>query len=451
MTVNSSLDYNRSIPVIAEPDVLVCGVGCAGLTAAVASARMGADTMAIEQFGFAGGFMTAVMSTACDGLCDMTTGEVVVGGLALEILDALGIIKLPLESTKLFEPLVEQAIIDRHPAKIPFRMGNIERFKLVADRLLGRSGSRVLYHTKLIDVVTVGGRVDYVIIGNKDGISAIKPKVVVDCTGDADIAAWAGLPYETAKVHQPGSLHFSIGNVKHAETIEELYNLTKCCAQVLADAHAAGRIELFGGPWIALKGPGEVLFNAVRLPFDSTSAEETSRAEVRGREHAWAMFALWQEHLPEFAGAHFVTSGPTVGARESRVITGEYTLTAEDILSTRSFADAIAKGSWYMDLHPSNRSGYHRHVTVKAYDIPYRTLLPIGAENMLVAGRCHSATSKALASSRVNVTAMAMGQAAGVSAAMAVRDGVSPYQVDMPRLQSNLLQQGALLGDRSNW
>ena len=447
LTGNSTLAYSRSLPVLSTPDVLVCGVGCAGLTATVASARMGANTMAIEQFGFAGGFMTAVMSTACDGLSDMTTGKVVVGGIALEILDKLGIIKLPLESDKIFEPLTDQVIIDRHPSKIPFRMGSIERFKLVADRLLTECGSHVLYHTKVIDVVTTGGRIDYIIVGNKDGISAIKPKVVVDCTGDADIVAWAGIPHINSDIHQPGSLHFTIGNVKNAQTVEELYHLTKRCAKVLDEAHASGIIKSFGGPWIVPNGPNDVLFNAVRLDFDSTSAGEISRAEVRGREDAWSMFSLWKKQLTEFSDAHFVTSGPTVGARESRIVTGEYTLTADDVVNSRSFSDSIAKGSWYMDAHPPDKTGYHEHITVKAYDIPYRTLLPINGENILVAGRCHSATPEALASSRVNLTAMAMGQAAGVAAAMAVRDATLPYKLNMTRLQSKLLQQGQILGN----
>ena len=326
-------------------------------------------------------------------------------------------------------------------------MGGIERFKLVADRLLAESGSHVLYHTKVLDVVTTGGRIDYVIVGNKDGISAIKPKVVVDCTGDADVAAWAGMPYENSNIRQPGSLHFTVGNIKKEQTIEDLYFLTKQCAKVLEEGHATGIIKSFGGPWLAPNGPNEVLFNVVRLNFDSTSAEETSRAEVRGREDAWSMFSLWKKQLSEFSDAYFAASAPTVGARESRIITGEYTLTRDDIVNSRSFADSIAKGSWYIDRHPSGETGFHKHIAVKAYDIPYRTLLPKNAENMLVAGQCHSATPEALASSRVNFTAMAMGQAAGVAAAVAARNSTSPYKLNMTCLQGDLLQQGQILGN----
>ena len=214
----------------------------------------------------------------------------------------------------------------------------------------------------------------------------------------------------------------------------------------MQDGHKSGIIKSFGGPWIAPNGPNEVLFNAVKLDFDSTSAEETSRAEMRGREDAWAMFSIWKKQLAEFSDAYFAASAPTVGARESRIIGGEYTLTRDDIAHSRTFPDGIAKGSWYLDRHSSDEIGFHEHVTVKAYDIPYRTLLPKNTENILVAGRCHSATPEALASSRVNFTAMAMGQAAGVAAAVSAKNATYPSELNMTRLQEYLFRQGQIFG-----
>ncbi len=440
-----SLSYSRRLAVVAEPDVLVCGLGCAGLGAAIAAARAGSTTMAVEQFGFAGGFLTAVTSTACDGLCDMTTGELVVGGVALELLERLGVVELPLPSGSLFEPMLEQGRIDRHPAKLPIRIKNVERIKLVADRMLTESGVDVLYHTKVLDTVAGGSRIAEVIIGNKDGLAAVRPKVVVDCTGDADVAAWAGAPFEMREVTQPGSLHFLVAGVEVANGPEALYVLTKKCAAVLKGGQEAGRLGTYAGPWLTSVSPGEVLFNAVRLPFNSTSTTQVTQAEIGGREDAWSMYELWKEALPEFAGSHFLMSGPSVGARESRRILGEYTLTADDVLETRRFSDVVALGSWYLDMHPSDKSGFHEHVPVKAYDIPYRTLLPQDVRNLVVAGRCHSATPEALASSRVNMTAMAMGQAAGVAAALAARGDGSPHSVDAGQLQRHLEEQGAVV------
>ncbi|MBM3933039.1 MAG: FAD-dependent oxidoreductase [SAR202 cluster bacterium] len=439
------ISYSRSLNVIADVDVLVCGVGCAGTGAAVGAARLGASVLAVEQCGFAGGFMTAITSNATDGLCDMTTGEVVVGGVVLEILERLGKITLPLKSRKIFEPLTDQEKLDKHPGKLPIRTGNVDRFKLVADRLIRESGARVLYHTKVVDVVSRGGRIHHVVLGNKDGLTAVRPKVVVDCTGDADVAAWAGAPYEMAAVRQPGSLHFRVGNVDNANTSDKLYALTKRCAEVIEEAHRAGEMGVYAGPGIAPMGPGEVMFNAVRVAFDSTSAQQTSDAEIKGREDAWTMYSIWKERLPEFANAYFVTSGPVIGARESRRIVGERTLTADDVFHTRRYEDAVAKGSWYMDRHPSDTSGFHKHTIVPAYDISYGTLLPRKVENLLVAGRCHSADQEALASSRVNMTAMALGEGAGVGAAMAAAGAVAPADIDRSDLRRRLAAQGALL------
>lgn len=143
-----------------------------------------------------------------------------------------------------------------------------------------------------------------------------------------------------------------------------------------------------------------------------------------------------------------MTSGPVAGARESRRIVGTYTLTENDILDTRRHADVVVLGAWRLDQHPSDQAGYHHEHVVAPYDIPYRTLPLRDVENLLVAGRCHSATSRALASSRVTATAMGMGQAAGTAAAVAIRTGVSVHNVAITNLQELLLGQGAILESR---
>ena len=157
------------------------------------------------------------------------------------------------------------------------------------------------------------------------------------------------------------------------------------------------------------------------------------------------MFSLWKEELAEFKDAAFMFSGPETGARESRRIRGLYTLSKEDVVATRPFDDAITKGSWYLDRHPPDTPGAHKHFFVKAYDIPYRSLLPVSIVNLIVAGRCHSATSEALASSRVGMTAMGMGHAAGVAAALAAKARISPRDVDPQVLRRRLREQGAVL------
>jgi hypothetical protein len=434
------IEYGRSIEVLAEPDVLVAGAGCAGMAAAISSARMGAKTMVVEQWGFAGGNITAALVTGCCGLCDQGTGEVVVGGIVLEILERTGMLKLPLASKKLFHPVLTQEGIEQDPGKLPVRF-DPEKTKIIADNMFAEAGVESLYHTKVADVRCTDSRIEYVIIANKGGISAIRPKVVIDCTGDADLAAWAGVPCEVDPRPETMTLVFVITDV---EMTKDLYTLQKKCAAVLQEAHRRGAMGLYGGPWIGSPRPGVIKVNATRLPFNSADPAELNLAEKQGRKDAWTMFELWKEHIPEFRNAYFQVSGPVAGPRESRRIVGEYTLTLDDVLSTRSFPDAIVKGAWYVDRHP-HVAGYHHHTLVKPYDIPFRTLVPKGVDELLVAGRCHSATSDALASSRTAVTAMGMGQAAGIAAAMAVADKKTPREVDIARLQDALLQQGAIL------
>jgi hypothetical protein len=236
------------------------------------------------------------------------------------------------------------------------------------------------------------------------------------------------------------SIHFRIAYV------ELTFELRRKCAAILEQARQRGDIRPYGGPWPATFSRRDIYFNAVRTPGDSTDPDDWTNAEIQGREDAWRMFELWKAELPEFKDAYFFTSGPTAGSRESRRITGDYTLTGDDIRQARRHDDVVVLGAWRIDRHPQKSSGYHEQPEVPPYDIPYRTLLPQGVENLLVAGRCHSATSEALASSRVTANAMGMGQAAGTAAAMTVANRLESVRgVDMPALQSSLLEQNCIL------
>jgi len=443
------LTYNRTLPVVAEPDVLVCGAGCAGLGAAVAAARAGARTLVVERMGFAGGYLTAVIGGGFDGLVDSRSGRVVVGGVALEMVAGMGLVpglSDPQVARRLrFTRNADLVVVARQVAEGRTRLcSDPERFKRTADRLLRAAGAAVLYGTQVVDVLTSGAgpdaRIEAVVVANKGGLGAVRPRVVVDGSGDGDVAAWAGAPFDLFERPQPMSLHFRIGNVPATPALQAR------CAAVLERAHAAGRLGLYGGPWMGSFAPDEVYVNAVRLPGLGIDPEQLSRAEQRGREDAWRMFELWQEALPEFRDAYFIASGPVAGVRETRRVRGEYTLTAGDVTGAARFDDAVVLGAWAIDRHPTDGSaGYHAEPEVAPYDIPYRTLVPVAVDNLLVAGRCHSATPEAAASSRVTVTAMGMGQAAGAAAALAVRSGTAPRRLSVPSLQDELRRQGAIL------
>lgn len=430
--------FSKEIPIIAAPDVLVCGAGLAGIGAAVAAARSGAKTLVIERMGFAGGFFTAIIGSAFDGFVDERTGAPVVGGIVFEMLERMGVIAPGHGPQLRYNVNGDLSFVEMHPDRAIPRC-DPERFKRAADAILQEAGVEILYHTQVADVVTRDGRVETVLVSNKAGLVAIQPQVVVDCTGDGDVAAWAGAPFEKAEPLQPMSLHFRIAY------LEPSFELRRRCAAVLAKAQERGDLARYGGPYPATFSGRDVYFNATRYPGDSTDPDDWTAAEIQGRKDAWTMFELWQKELPEFADAYFMTSGPTAGARESRRILGDYVLTGDDVRQGRRQDDVVVLGAWRLDRHPPTASGYHDITWTPPYDIAYRTLLPRGLDNVLVAGRCHSATSEALASSRVTATAMGMGQAAGIAAALATQHTITPRAINVGALQTRILQAGGIL------
>jgi hypothetical protein len=432
------IQYSRSLHVVAEPDVLVCGGGLAGIGAAVAAARAGLRTVVIERNGFAGGFFTAIIGSAFDGFVDERTGTPVVGGIVFEMLERMGVVGPGTAAQYKYNVNGDFSFVEMHPErKIP--RCDPERFKSAADGILLDAGVDIWYHTQVADVLATQGHIESVIVSNKSGLVAIRPKVVIDCTGDGDVAAWAGAKYEKAEALQPMSLHFRIAY------LEPSFDLRRRCAAVLEEAHKRGELGMYGGPYPATFSGRDVYFNATRTHGDNTEPRDWTHAEIQGRRDAWKMFELWKDALPEFDDAYFMTSGPVAGARESRRIVGEYVLTEDDVISGRRHDDVVVLGAWRLDRHPARVAGYHSTPWTPPYDIPYRTLVPVGFDNLLVAGRCHSATSEALASSRVTATAMGMGQAAGTAAALAVSRGLAVNAVGIAELQSNLISQGAIL------
>jgi hypothetical protein len=191
--------------------------------------------------------------------------------------------------------------------------------------------------------------------------------------------------------------------------------------------------------------PNEIYFNTVRVAANATVPEDWTRVEQQGRQDAWTMFRIFKAEIPEFKDAYFFQSGPVAGARESRRIMGDYVLTEADIWSAKRHDDVVLLGAGRLDRHAPTAQPHHVEHVVAPYDISYRTLVPRQLENVLVAGRCHSATSAALASSRLTATAMGMGQAAGVAAALAARAGATTRAVPIRTLQDVLRSQHAIL------
>ena len=421
-----------------QTDVLVCGGGCAGIAAALAAARQGVKTLLIERAGFSGGIITTVGLPYFDGLIDKPTGRIVVKGIALELLQKLGVAK---ESAKHIDDL-RPDLITKYWGSV--NIPNVEEFKLLSDELIlkQRDHLTVLYHSMACDVEVREGRVAAVMIANKDGLTRVEARQIIDCTGDGDIAHWAGCPTIRNKTLMPLTMHFRIGNVV---PVKEARDVAK---KVLIEAHRQGRLSNFYGPGIIFAfAKDEVYVHATRIPADATDAADFTWAEIQGRKDAWTIFNEWKAKVPGFENSYYIMSGPYIGVRDTRRIVGQHVLTLDDLQKNTRHNDAIATGCWFLDIHPPETttdkpftgSGFQP----KPYDISYRTLVPQKVSNLLVAGRCHSASSEASASSRVTVTAMALGEAAGTAAALAMKSKTEAGTLEGVKVRELLAQQNA--------
>lgn len=413
---------------VLKTDVLVCGGGCAGLCAALASARNGARTLLVERAGFAGGIITAVGLPYFDGVAHIRDNRLVVGGIPLELMVASGICRAGDTRVPIYNPTLK----------------NIERFKVLADSLLRAEAPRlsVLFHSTVCAVNSDHGRIREVLVANKDGLVHVEPRVVVDCTGDGDVAAWSGAPVVKTEPLQPLTLHFRIGNVKKHPDLQRL------CRAELEAARRDGALKMYYGPGLMfLFAADDLYIHASRVAGDASDAADLTRCEMQGRAEVWAMFERWKANVPGFEDAYFLTSGPYIGVRETRRIAGVHVLTEDDILKKRKFDDAIATGCWYLDVHPNRTttgSAWDRKPEFPdPYDIPFGAIQAKVIDNLLVAGRCHSATAIAAASTRVTGTAMSLGQAAGTAAALAVESKTSVAELSGVRVRRRLEAQHA--------
>ncbi|MEY3852584.1 MAG: hypothetical protein RI910_1564, partial [Verrucomicrobiota bacterium] len=361
-----------------------------------------------------------------------------VRGVALEFLRELGLAK---PDAKRIDDLPAD-LITKYWGSV--RIPNTDEFKLLMDGLIRRHSEylSVLYHSLVCDVETKGGLITAVIVANKDGLVRIETRQVIDATGDADVAHWAGCPSEKNPEMMPLTMHFRIGNVTPNK------EMGPAAKQALIDAHKAGKLPEFYGPGLIFAfAKDEAYIHATRIAGDATDAADLTRCEMQGRQDAWTIFREWKEKVPAFKDSYLISTGPYVGIRDTRRILGVERLTVEDLQTTRRHDDAIATGCWFLDIHPRKTttdkpfagSGFQP----KPYDISYRTLIPQKVGNLLVAGRCHSATHVASASSRVTVTAMALGEAAGVAAALACETKAEVATVDGRKVREILSRRDA--------
>ncbi len=435
----------RETPVYGDYEVVVVGGGPAGIAAAIAAGRSGRSTICIERYGFCGGAGTAAgLSTFC-GLHAVIHGkhEQVVHGIADDILARL----------RRMDGLNEPHLTIQN--QILAQAYDISAFKIAADELLAEANVHVLFHAFATGAVMAAeDRIEAVLVETKSGRFAIRGKVFIDGSGDGDLAAWAGVPYEVGD---------GLGNMLYPSTMFRINGVDPVKAgrawelvpKLMEDAERRGRTFPRKKPIVRpQRNPIEWRANLTQIKNpDGTAvsgidARELSYGEIEGRKQCWDVFQFIKETTPGFDRAYIVEIAPQIGIRETRRVQGEYVLTEKDILGCRDFPDTIGVQGWPVEAHikgdvkfvfaPRDSRGFN--------EIPYRIIVPLKVDNLLVAGRCASMSHEGQSSARVSGPCFVMGQAAGTAAALALQSNVAPRALDVAELQRRLRAAGANLG-----
>lgn len=444
-----------------ETEVLVAGGGPAGVCAAIASARNGAETLLVEQYGFLFGMATAALVPHLNGVAN-PRGELVVKGIVDELVRRLekrgggmGYLEYPYWG------------ID-----VPY---DHEILKTVALEMLQEEGVELLFHTFASDALVQGERVKGIVIQNKSGRRIVLAGRVIDCTGDADIAARAGVPFEKGrredglmmgtsfqfflndvdldrvaefvKKQPPSPIRFVTG-IKPGQTKESY-------VRIVGDIPERAKEEMdlprdFDRFYVeSIRDGMAIIGHPHVVGIDPTNTRDLTRAQIEGRRRVHLLAEALRRYVPGFERSYVAHIPPSIGVRESRRILGKYVLTEYDVMSGRDFEDSVARGAYPIDLHglTDEMTFFERFEFIDApyYHIPYRCMIPVNRENLLVAGRSISADRAAFGSLRIMPVCMALGQAAGTAAALSLKSHVDVSKVDVEQLRRTLTDQGALI------
>ena len=444
-------------------DVIVVGGGTAGAIAGIAAARAGAKTLVVEALGSLGGSGTNAQVTPL--MRNSSAGVNLNQGITSEL------------KTRLLER--GDGAIDANSNDNWF---NPEAMKYVLERMLIEAGAEVLYHTHFVAPILEGGRISSVVVHNKDGLVRLEAQSFIDATGDADVAVRAGAPFDAGEsgtgLHQAMSLRFTLGGVdldalcaflaQHGQAQESqrfmhfwmVWGKNASLEPLFREAVQDGLLLERDGDYFqgfSVPGmPGCISFNCPRLGADINDGADAwtlSRAQVDGKLAIDRLLNFLRQRF-DGCGSSFIASYAAMpGVRETRRIRGEYVLTLEDILECHTFDDAICRNHYPVDIHtPRGKLLYHERNGDYPYfkpdafhEIPFRALIPLGISNLLVPGRCASATFEAQSAIRVQQNCHSMGEAAGVAAAWMAQRNIGSRQIDGAKLREALKAQGAYL------
>ena len=442
----------RQLPVYGSFDVVVVGGGPAGIAASWSAAKHGAKVLLIERYGFLGGMGTAGGVTNFAGLYGIRQGHMqqVVHGVVDEIFDRLSALD------GLNDPQ------DGMQGRIRVRSYDMSAYKCVADQMLRDVGVEILFHAWAAQVHAEDGRIQALFVETKSGRQTVLASSFIDCSGDADVAAFAGVPFEVGDGLGSGlypTTMFRIAHVDSAQALAavgEFQAINLLMKKVQAEKPGHYQFPREGAILRPQKNPSEWRANVTQIAqangmaMDATDARQLSQGELEGRQQVGEFFRFLKNEVPGFAKAQITEIAPQVGIRESRRIQGMYALTGHDIVSCATFEDAIGVNAWPMEMHaqgkiewrfPEKPVGPHQRL----YNhLPWRMLVPQGVHNLLVAGRCASMTHEGQSAARVSGGCFVMGQAAGTAAAH-LSHGQRFSDTSVNVLQQRLVSDGCYL------
>lgn len=432
------ITVQKSVPIVGEYDVVVCGGGPAGFVAAVSAARAGMRTAIIERLSTFGGTATAGYVIPISGY--FHKGKQVVGGIAWEVVKRLE---------------------EFGAAQVEYPKGhvsvNVEYYKLIAQRMVFESGADVYTNAYLSGCLVSDGRITHVMIESKNGTEAIAAKCFIDATGDADLCRMANVPMLPApEVFQPMSLCFVLdgvdaetpllreyihhdGKYGHGSCQPDIHNyLTECVER--------GRLRQFGGPWFNTMMKGNSLaVNITRCAGNAADRADMTRVERQLREDMFVIVDLLRERFAEFADCSIAASGINAGVRETRRIDGVGMVIGDELQSGVRCDCPVARCAHPMDLHRANTTQQLLVQLDQSGFIPHTALIPKKIENLIAAGRCICSDTMAYASLRVQATLMAVGESAGIMAAMCCENDCPAVELDAGALNARIENRGVVL------
>ncbi len=412
-------EAERKVPVVDEVDILVCGGGVAGVATAIAAARNGAKVLLIERYGFLGGLATG-------GL--VITTPPLNNGINSEIRKRLEDARTYLECQNVGDDPANQGLVAVDP--------EVLKYELV--KMLLEQEVKLLLHTYVVQSIVEDNTIRGVIVENKAGRGAILARMVVDATGDGDVSAWAKAPYEMAETPLPVTLMFNMVDVDTKRALEQIGNwgkLRKLVEEAVKKGELSFELELYSkenapGLYAAnLCYPGEInVWSGSMFGVNALNPKDLTKAEITTREHAMRLASFLKKKLSGFEKSRIEYTATQIGVRETRRVLGAISPSFDEVMIEK-FDDTVAKPYLHREMR-----------------VPYRSLVPRKIDNLLVAGRCISAKQDAMVQLRLIPVCFVTGQAAGTAAALALREGVTPRQLDVSLLQQTVSSQGMDLG-----